>query len=151
MLRLFKFTGLLLVFCACTCAGLYKSYLLKKRAEKLSRLYKGLNSLSERIRCKGGEIGELLPSCFENELISVKNGVPFFRDDFLASDDIALLEEFFSAFGMGSTTEEYERTKLFASLLEKQCQNAEKNCSELCRLYGTTGVLCGIFICIFFL
>ena len=149
MLRLFKLLGLGVIFCVCACAGIYKANLLKRRCQRLSEIFKGINTLAEGIRCNGGELQELLPLCFGKETIIIQNGYPEISSEFLLPEDISLINEFFSGFGRQNTPEEYERTRLFASLLEKQCRKAEKSCNELSRLYGTLGILCGAFICIF--
>ena len=53
-----------------------------------------------------------------------------------------------SAYGV---LKSYSLKKRKKALTEKQCAEAEKNCAELCRLYTAFGVLCGAFLCIFFL
>ena len=65
--------------------------------------------------------------------------------------DTDLLTEFFSRFGYGDKNSEYERTKLFTSLLKKQSEEANLKANSLCKLYNTIGLLVGVFLCIFFL
>lgn len=148
---LFKAIGLALIFAVCSLGGFFKSSLLMKRADKLSKLSRALSQLSEYIRADGGELERLIGLCFEKSLLHTENGRPVLNKSFLENEDIALLEEFFESFGTKDIQGEYERTGLYASLIEKQKQEAAEKCSQLCRLYNALGVLGGIFICIFLL
>lgn len=61
------------------------------------------------------------------------------------------MKGFFKDIGMSDSKSEYERCELYITLLEAQISEAEKNYTELGKLYKSIGLLSGIFICIFFL
>lgn len=148
---LFKISGLLLVFSAATAIGFLKSNELSVRAKRLDMLCRGLSELKERIRCGEGEIERLVLQSFDRELITAENGKITVNRNGLKSEDVTLLEEYFSDAGMSDIQSECERCRLYISLLKEQHRRAEEDCSKLCRLYRTLGFLSGIFICIFFL
>lgn len=151
MLQLFKFLGLLFVFLSCASVGFLKSYLLRKRKDKLTALSRSIAQLAEYIKADGGEINQLAKICFEEEDIEIQNGIPTLNKSFLEKEDISVIEEFLSEFGLRDTLGEYRRTKLYASLTDKQREASAKKCAELCRLYNTLGVLSGVILCIFFI
>ena len=151
MAWLFKLAGLITVFSACSLAGFFKSFALKKRHKKLLGLYRSMSDLRERIRMGAGEIERLVALSFSEDTVSLQNGKALINTMYLEKAETAVLEEFFSDLGMTDSESEYERIGLYMALTEKKCGEAEKKCGELCRLYSTLGVLCGIFICIFFL
>lgn len=145
-----KLLGLLLILTASSLAGIYKSLKLRERTAKLNRIYRSLTELRERVRLSSGEIGVLLNICFGNDCI-LKDGCFTVNENELSDDDIKLLNEFLSEIGMSDASAECDRIELYAALVLKSCNEAEQKCRELCRLYNTLGILCGIFICIFFL
>lgn len=151
MYRLFKPAGLLLIFCACTLIGFTKSAGLRRRQKKLSELYRAMSDLRERIRTGAGELERLVQVSFHGIPISFANGHFTVDPAFLEPEDTALLNEFFRDIGMSDAKAECERVGLYLSLLRKNCDAAEQKCGELCRLYNTLGILCGIFLCIFLL
>lgn len=148
---LFKILGLFTVFAVCSTGGLYKAALLKNRTQRLLVFVKAIDDMAQRIKTQGYEADTLLSVCFENPIAYTKNGNIEFSKEFLEKEDIELLNEFFSGFGMRDIEGEYERTLLYVELLRKNCSDAESQCSKLGRLYSTLGVLVGIFVCIFLL
>lgn len=148
---LFKVAGLLILFLICCAVGFSKAYNLKKREEKLNTYYRSIDLFSMRIRTENGDTEKLLPLCFKESEVFLKDGKICYNKSFLNDSDKNLLCEFFSDFGQRSREDEYERTRLFCDLLKKQYLEALEDSRKLCKLYGTVGVLCGIFICIFFL
>lgn len=151
MAWLFKLAGLITVFITCSLAGFLKSFALKKRHKKLLGVYRSMSDLRERIRMGAGEIERLVALSFSEDTVSLQNGKAIINTMYLEKAETAVLEEFFRDLGMTDSESEYERTGLYMALIEKKCGEAEKKCGELCRLYSTLGMLCGIFICIFFL
>lgn len=151
MLALFKFSGLIIIFISCAAFGFFKSYCLKKRADKLASISRSVLELAARIRAEKTEIGKAIPLCFEKETVAIRKGKPFLNRTYLENQDICLLEEFFGSIGKRDIDSEYERTQLFASLIEKESLSAAQKAKNLCRLYNSLGVLFGIFVCIFFL
>lgn len=149
MTLLFKASGLILILAVCSAVGFSKSRELKKRAERLSRLARSLGTLSEYIRADKSEIDSLIKRCFEDNTVYFTEGRIYFDKSFLNAEDISLLEEFSVGFGKADADGEYERTHMYAVIVEKQLQAAEDICRRLCGLYNTLGVLCGIFICIY--
>lgn len=146
---LFKIAGLVILFSTSCCCGLAVSLKLKKRAAKLSELARALNGLAEYIRSDRSEIDRLVGICFKPQTVKAENGKFIIEKSFLDKEDISLLEEFFGAVGQKDSEGEYERTRLYTALTEKQCRSAEEKCNRLCRLYSGLGLLCGIFICVF--
>lgn len=110
-----------------------------------------MSDLKERIRLSSGEIGRLIRLSFDGGTVDCSGGVFKMNSPWLENSDISLLDDFFRDLGMSDAESECERTELYMSLLNKKCSEAEKRCGELCKLYNTLGILCGIFICIFFL
>ena len=151
MAWLFKILGVITVLSACSLAGFLKSFGLKKRHKKLLAIYRSMSDLRERIRMGGGEIERLVYLCFEEDTASILEGKAIINAMYLKNADVEILEEFFRDLGMSDSDSEYERTGLYMSLILKISDEAEKKCGELCRLYSSLGILCGLFICIFFL
>ena len=151
MAWLFKISGVITVFTVCSMAGFLKSFGLKKRHKKLLAIYRSMSDLRERIRMGGGEIERLVYLCFEEDTASISEGKAIINAMYLKKADVEILEEFFRDLGMSDSDSEYERTGLYMSLILKISDEAEKKCGELCRLYSSLGILCGLFICIFFL
>ena len=151
MAWLFKISGVITVFTVCSMAGFLKSFGLKKRHKKLLAIYRSLSDLRERIRMGGGEIERLVYLCFEEDTSSISEGKAIINTMYLEKADVEILEEFFRDLGMSDSDSEYERTGLYMSIILKISDEAEKKCGELCRLYSSLGILCGLFICIFFL
>ena len=151
MAWLFKISGVITVFTVCSMASFLKSFGLKKRHKKLLAIYRSMSDLRERIRMGGGEIERLVYLCFEEDTASISEGKAIINTMYLEKADVEILEEFFRDLGMSDSDSEYERTGLYMSIILKISDEAEKKCGELCRLYSSLGILCGLFICIFFL
>ena len=151
MLLLFKIIGLICIFSSCSALGFLKSTLLKKRKEKLSSISRSVSRLAEYIRGNGGEINLLAGRCFSPKDITVKNGVLILDESFLEKEDISLIKEFLSDFGLKDSEGEYQRTKLYAELIESQRKISAEKFARLSRLYNTVGVLFGMVVCIFFI
>lgn len=151
MAWLFKGLGLITVFSACAVIGFLKSFALKKRHKKLCSIYRSMSDLRERIRMGTGEIENLVYLSFGGDTVSICEGKAVIDIMYLEKADTAVLEEFFKDLGMSDREAECERVGLYMALIEKKCGDAEKKCAELCRLYSSLGILCGLFICIFFL
>ena len=151
MVLLFKILGLFIIFSVCVALGFRKSYSVSKRAKLLSSTHSSLTLLAEYIRSGRGEISKLLPLAFGEDFVSVKRNEMTFKKDFFESADIDLLTQLFTGLGFSDKNSEYERTKLFASLIEKQSKEAKLKAESLCKLYSTTGLLMGVFLIIFFL
>ena len=151
MAWLFKISGVITVFTVCSMAGFLKSFGLKKRHKKLLAIYRSMSDLRERIRMGGGEIERLVYLCFEEDTASISEGKAIINTMYLEKADVEILEDFFRDLGMSDSDSEYERTGLYMSIILKISDEAEKKCGELCRLYSSLGILCGLFICIFFL
>ena len=151
MAWLFNISGVMTVLTACSLAGFLKSIGLKKRHKKLLAIYRSMSDLRERIRMGGGEIERLVYLCFEEDTASISEGKAIINTMYLEKADAEILEEFFRDLGMSDSESEYERIGLYMALTLKKSDEAEKKCAELCRLYSSLGILCGLFICIFFL
>ena len=151
MAWLFKISGVITVFTVCSMAGFLKSFGLKKRHKKLLAIYRSMSDLRERIRLGGGEIERLVYLCFDEDTASILEGKAIINTMYLENSDAEIFEEFFRDLGMSNSESEYERIGLYMALILKKSDEAEKKCGELCRLYSSLGILCGLFICIFFL
>lgn len=151
MAWLFKFLGLIIIFTVSALTGFLKSMSLKKRKKKLDGIYRSMSDLRDRIRVSSTEMGRLINLCFPGDTACFTYGGIRLNTDNLEKSDISIIEEFFSDIGMSDAESECERTGLYIELVKKKCDEAEQKCKELCRLYNTLGVLCGIFICIFFI
>jgi len=146
---LVRFMGLGLLFFSCAAAGYVKSALLKKRAAKLEGIYRSVTQLAAYILAERGELDRLIELCFDERDVHAENGIPILENAYLEKEDISLLNEFLLNLGTKDIKSEYERTVMYASLLEKQYFAAEERCKTLCRLYNAAGILCGAFVCIF--
>ena len=151
MAWLFKILGVITVLSACSLAGFLKSFGLKKRHKKLLAIYRSMSDLRERIRLGGGEIERLVYLCFDEDTASILEGKAIINTMYLEKADAEIFEEFFRDLGMSNSESEYERIGLYMALILKKSDEAEKKCGELCRLYSSLGILCGLLICIFFL
>ena len=143
-----KFLGFFLIFSVCAALGVLKSLSLKERALTLNTYQKALHTLAERVRADSRELSVLLPICFEQKALFRQNSIIFDKEH-LTKADIALLEEFFSSLGKGEKQAEYERIKLFCTLLQNAQGEADSEYQKSGKLYRTIGVLAGIGICIF--
>ena len=148
---LFKFTGLLIIFLVCVAVGYQKSCNIRKRAHLLDKVYRSVSILAEYIKTGTGEISKILPKCFEEGFADITDNKINFKHDYLEKLDIDLLTEFFGGLGYGDKNREYERTKLYVSLIKKQSDEAEQKAQSLCKLYNSLGFLSGAFLCIFFI
>lgn len=148
---LFKLIGLIMILSASSLAGFAKSMRLRQRYRTLCEIYRSMSDLKERIRVSSGEIERLVRLSFESGTAEFSGGSLKINAAGLEKGDISLLNDFFGNLGMSDAESECERTGLYMSLVHKKCDEAEKKCGELCKLYDTLGILCGIFICIFFL
>lgn len=148
---LFKITGLLIIFLVCSMAGIIKASGLKSRSQKLMQYYQGALALAERIRVCEGEIIPLVKICFNSTLLTVSKDKVIVEATGLKKEDTQLLNEFFNNIGMSDQESQYKRTRAFAALLKEKYSASTLESQNLCRLYQSLGVLCGIFLCIFFL
>lgn len=151
MALLFKASGLATVFLVCVALGYKKSHNIRKRAEILVLIHRSITLFAEYILAENKEIAKLLPTCFGEDFVSVENNNISFKKDYLEKADIDLLSEFFKGLGFNGKNSEYERTRLFASLIKNQSQEANIKAESLCKLYNTLGLLIGTFLCVFFL
>lgn len=148
---LLKISGLLiLLFCSVT-IGFIKSEQLILRKNKLNNFCKGFTILKERIRYGEGEIEPLILKSFEENLFYSKGNTIKVNKDYLQNYEITLIEEYLDIAGMSDPNSEFEKCKMYHHLLNEQYKKAETECTSLCKLYKTVGLLGGIFICIFFL
>ena len=142
MIWLFKLSGFGLILLTTYIAGYLKSNSLNLRRKKLIAIKSAINDLKQRIRLSHTEIDKLI-------LISFKDIDDMYSN--LEKSDTEIIKDFFKNIGMSDTKAEYERCELYLSLLDTQIIEAEKNYTELSKLYKSIGFLSGIFICIFFL
>lgn len=151
MIGLFKITGLLLVFLVSYGFGALKSLELKKREENLRGIVASLNELSSRIMLSDYKISELINLCFCENTVITDNKTGKLEIKGLEKGDKRLLEEFFCDLGMRDSKTEQERISLYSELFKGRLSEAISESASLCKLYNALGVLCGIFLCIFFL
>ncbi len=151
MLLLFKTVGLFLIFSVCVLCGIAKSESLKLKRKHIYLVTRSVENLAEHIRLGRGEVFILVKECFNTDYVAVLRGEIAVNDAFLEKETVEILEEFFRDFGMQDTTAEYERTLMYAKILNKQYDESDLKCRELCRLYNTLGLLCGVFLVIFLL
>lgn len=142
MIWLFKLSGFTLIIITTYIAGYLKSNSLNLRRKKLIAIKSAINDLKQRIRLSHTEIDKLISVSFKDILDIYSN---------LEKRDIEIIKDFFNDIGMSDSKAEYERCELYISLINTQIAEAEKNYTELSKLYKSIGFLSGIFICIFFL
>lgn len=151
MTGLFKIFGLAILFLSCALFGFFKSFELKRREENLRGIISSLNELSARIKTQNTSIASLVERCFSKNVVRIEVETGEFTVMGLEKQDKTLLEEFFSDIGMRESDAEHERTRLYCGLFKERLAVVSEECSSLCRLYNTLGILFGVFICIFFL
>jgi hypothetical protein len=139
---LFKLSGFTLIILTTYIAGYLKSNSLNLRRKKLIAIKSAINDLKQRIRLSHTEIDKLISVSFKDILDIYSN---------LEKRDIEIIKDFFNDIGMSDSKAEYERCEVYISLLNTQIAEAEKNYTDLSKLYKSIGFLSGIFICIFFL
>lgn len=142
MIWLFKLSGFTLIILTTYIAGYLKSNSLNLRRKKLIAIKSAINDLKQRIRLSHTEIDKLISVSFKDILDIYSN---------LEKRDIEIIKDFFNDIGMSDSKAEYERCELYISLINTQIAEAEKNYTDLSKLYKSIGFLSGIFICIFFL
>ena len=74
MAWLFKTLGLIIIMSACSLAGFFKSFALKRRHKKLQNIYRSMSELRERIRMGTGEIENLVYLSFNTDTVCLQNG-----------------------------------------------------------------------------
>ncbi len=142
MIWLFKLSGFALILLTTYIAGYLKSNSLDLRRKKLIAIKSAINNLKQRIRLSNTEIDKLISVSFEG-ITDIYSA--------LETRDIEIIKDFFDDIGMSDSKAEYERCELYISLLNTQITEAEKNYTDLSKLYKSIGLFSGIFICIFFL
>ena len=140
---------MVLVFLVCIALGFLKSLSLKERVESLKYYNNSLNILSERILRQQGEIKEILPHSFKDGGVYIENGKIIADIKGFNKKDNKLSDDFLKDLGKLDIKGEYDRTKLYSSLFEKEAVLAEEKYNEQSKLYRSLGVMIGIFICIF--
>ena len=146
---LFKLLGLLLVFSGCFLGGMLMSEKLRLRTLKLEALVKSFSHLASLLKVGGYEVAELCGKCFNNSLITVKNGVFKVETKNLTSEDISILEDFVSDFGMLEPEGEHNRANIYSRLIDEQYSKAKDEYRSLSRLYRSVGIMGGLILCIF--
>ena len=139
---LFKTIGSVLIIFTTSYIGFSKAAALRKRHKKLLHIKSCIVNLKEQIRMHAGETEFLLEHCFD----------PFPPDyQSLNAEDVKMFKDFLALLGSSDTQTECERCELFISALNPCIENSEKQYRELNKLYKSTGVTIGIFICILLL
>ncbi len=151
MEQLFKILGLLMILAAASCCGFWSAYQLQKRAKNLRALHRSLACLRDRIRLNEGEMERLLLLSFGNRVKIISAGKYAINADWLEREERELFNSLFYEIGMSDAQAECERIGYYMNLLDVKCGEAEQKYRELGKLYRSLGVLCGIFLCIFFL
>lgn len=142
MIWLFKIFGFALVIFTGYSLGFLKSSNLNMRKKKLINIKNAIIDLKQRIRLSRIEIDKLIEVSFKNVSDIYSN---------LDKSDCEIVKNFFKDIGMSDAKSEYERCELYISLLNTQIAEAEKNYTELGKLYKNIGFLSGVFICILLL
>lgn len=148
-MALFKIMGLLSVFLSLSGVGFLKALGLRKRAFALKCYFKGFSALTECVTHSKIEAAHLLNSCFEDGKVYIKDGKIIFCEEGLQKQDSLLLKEFFDGFGLQSGEGEASRCRLYSTLLNQKCAEADEKLQKLFKLYSSLGVLSGLFVCIF--
>lgn len=148
---LFKLLGLLIILTVCSGIGVLKSELLRKQADDLAELIKGLSQLSELVRIGNYEIDELVNICFKKSLGFFENGEFIINCHSLTEAQGKIIKEYFSGFGFSDTEGEHSRTELYINMLKNEQSEALKRYSALGSLYRSVGFMGGLIICIFLL
>ena len=144
-----KGIGIMLVMSVSVIMGFYFSSQTIIKNEKTRLIYRGINSLAERLRISSMKSKKLLKISFSEEVLYWKNEEYFIDKSNLSSEDISLFEEFLKGFGKGDTKSEYLRALGYAKLFENRYKELKEKSGPLCSLYRKLGVLTGLFICVF--
>ncbi len=143
---IFKVLGLIIAFSVPSLYGFSKAYSVRKRYTKLKSFITSMRELSEYVKIGNCERKLLFSRCFSGELLIGETCV---NNEFLATEDIVLLEEFLIGFGLKDKISEYERTVFYLNRLEIHIKNVKEERDKLCKLYSSLGVLLGLSLCIF--
>lgn len=146
---LLKVGGLFLIFAASSLFGVYKSFTLKKRVDKLQSICFSLSKLAELVRNGAGELQKISELSFQKEILIFKGGKPAIICNYLEKDDVQLAEKLFAEIGMSDSESEYKRVMLYKTLFEQKSAEAVQRYQKLSKLYTSLGVLTGLSICIF--
>ena len=146
---IFKVSGLLIILTVFSAAGYLKAAALKKRVQKLNALCISASKFGELARAGLGEVSDLIPKSFEEEIIRIAGGKPVLDSSYLKKEDIEIIDAFLNDIGMSDREAEYRRTGTYTALFEKQLNCAEKESDQLYKLYSSLGFLLGLSVCIF--
>ncbi len=146
---LLKLSGLVLIFSTFSLAGFCRSFILKKRNDRLREICISLSKFAQLVRNGSGELKGILELSFGRKIISFVDDKPRISDSYLERDDIHLIESFLNESGMSDRESEYKRALLYQTLFEQRSDEATKKAENLSKLYTSLGVLSGLSICIF--
>ena len=146
---IFKVSGLLIILTVFSAAGFLKAAALKKRVQKLNSLCISAAKFGELARAGLGEVSDIIPRSFDEEIIHITGGKPALDSSYLKKEDVEIINAFLSDMGMSDREAEYRRTGTYTVLFEKQLNCAQKESDQLYKLYCSLGILLGLSVCIF--
>lgn len=139
-----KAAGLLLIVLSCTACGLRFAQTLRTRRKKLAGFYVFIGEIADRIR-----VGEQLRQIFRSDtacgLIEPDGYSARVVRDGLQRQDIKLLEDFFSALGLGDTASQVARCETYRELVAGHQTDAAAQEKAKARLYSLLGFFAGLF------
>lgn len=149
MFWLFKCIGMILILLVSATVGFRLSAKEIRIYEKLRLVYRGINSLAERLRISNTPAKKLLKLSFSQEVLFWQMQEYFINEKDFLSEDLCLFKEFLKDFGKGDAKSEYARAIGYANLFENRYKELKEKSGPLCILYKKLGFLIGLFICVF--
>ena len=149
MLRLF---GILLL-CAAVCgSGFYFANRLSLRRRLLMRIHLALDETVQRIKL-GQEREEILSETFSAlNIVSIDKSLDVtVKNNILKAEDIRVLTEFFSKFGMGDTQSQIALCQIYSSVVLKITEKASAYEQQKSGLYRICGAAFSAAILILFI
>jgi stage III sporulation protein AB len=167
-----KIFGIVVVFIACSAAGLMKSYSLTKRVRELEEFLGALTFISTEIRyfasptaeimkklADSGEFEKLKVFEFCTEFLkntrdfpkawnqAIEKAKPYLS---LEDDDIKAVKEFGASFGATDADGQTANCERYAELIRQRLESAKDDRAKRGRMFSSLGVLCGIFFAFVF-
>ena len=142
-----KMSGILIIVAVLTLCGFKASSKLKERTRKLGLFIRLINEIEDKVRLKT-EMSDIFKSGLAKELLNYENFRVEIKEDYLLTDEIKLLEDFFQKVGFGDVKTGIELCKQYKELLGKKEKEAEQELLQKAKLYSILGFFSGLFVAV---
>lgn len=145
-----KISGLIILSLTGLLVGSKQVVKLKRRSDALQWFATNILFIGEHIRATANELYDIVNSlCGKENYLRLSR--PFkieITDDFLNSDDLGALNEFFENLGRLDTESEIKRCEMYAKIIQNRFKSAHKEYLEKNKLYKMLGLFSGLSVAI---